>query len=241
MRCRGLRTDTWEDLNTLRNFRGYKRVENYIKTVYTQEQRYVKDRQHFSGEDIEAFEIDRERKREQIEGFKTVERIIASRNASANIDVQYDHRESYQLEKCIPPSVDTCTSAVVEYLCKWKGLVYAEATWEDHDTIAAIAQNEIDAFVARSSAPTLPHRSAPYTRNRPPFKAMTTQPDYIAVGGELKDFQITGLNWLVYLWCRHENGILADEVRAPYSNKITGQALIFTFLRWLLSDGSRQE
>lgn len=44
---------------------------------------------------------------------------------------------------------------------------------------------------------------------------MTTQPDYIAVGGELKDFQITGLNWLVYLWCRHENGILADEVRAP--------------------------
>lgn len=86
--------DTWEDLSTLKNFRGYKRVENYIKTVYTQEQRYVKDRKHFSSEDIEAFEIDRERKREQIEGFKTVERIIASRNAAANIDVQYDHCES---------------------------------------------------------------------------------------------------------------------------------------------------
>lgn len=100
----------------------------------------------------------------------------------------------------------------MEYLCKWKGLVYAEATWEDHDTIAAIAQDEIDAFVARSSAPTLPHRSAPYTRNRPPFKTMTAQPDYIDKGGELKDFQITGLNWLAYLWCRHENGILADEV-----------------------------
>lgn len=66
---------------------------------------------------------------------------------------------------------------------------------------------------------------------------MTTQPDYIAVGGELKDFQITGLNWLVYLWCRHENGILADEVRddawKPESNPLT-----FYFR---IVDGSWQE
>lgn len=38
------------------------------------------------------------------------------------------------------------------------------------------------------------------------------QPDYIAVGGELKEFQVTGLNWLAYLWSRNVNGILADEV-----------------------------
>ena len=100
----------------------------------------------------------------------------------------------------------------MEYLCKWKGLVYSESTWEDHDTIAKIAQSEIDAFVARSSAATLPHRSAHYSRNRPTFRPMTEQPDYIDRGGELKDFQITGLNWLAYLWCRHENGMLADEV-----------------------------
>lgn len=29
---------------------------------------------------------------------------------------------------------------------------------------------------------------------------------------ELKDFQLTGLNWLGYIWSRGENGILADEM-----------------------------
>jgi chromodomain-helicase-DNA-binding protein 1 len=100
----------------------------------------------------------------------------------------------------------------VEYLCKWKGLIYAEATWEEHDTVAKIAQEEIDAFIARSTAPTLPHKSAAYTRTRPNFQPIKTQPAYLDVGGTLKDFQIVGLNWLAYLWCRHENGMLADEV-----------------------------
>ena len=102
---------------------------------------------------------------------------------------------------------------LVEYLCKWKGLVYADATWEEHDTIAKIAQPEIDAFITRSTASTIPHKSAPYTRNRPAFTAIKAQPSYLDVGGQLKEFQITGLNWLAYLWCRHENGMLADEVR----------------------------
>lgn len=89
-----LSLDTWESLPHLKQFKGYKRVENYIKSTYRMEQRYSQDRAAFSREDIEAFEIDRERRREQVEGFKTVERIIASRNAEANIDVQYDHREA---------------------------------------------------------------------------------------------------------------------------------------------------
>ena len=38
-------------------------------------------------------------------------------------------------------------------------------------------------------------------------------PDYISqTGGQLKDFQLTGLNWLAYLWSKGENGILADEM-----------------------------
>jgi len=38
-------------------------------------------------------------------------------------------------------------------------------------------------------------------------------PEYIVVtGGELKDFQLTGLNWLAFLWSKGNNGILADEM-----------------------------
>ena len=53
-----------------------------------------------------------------------------------------------------------------------------------------------------------------YARNqRPSFTKIASDPDYIrATGGELKDFQLTGLNWLAYIWSKGENGILADEM-----------------------------
>jgi chromodomain-helicase-DNA-binding protein 1 len=86
-------TDTWELLSNLKNFRGYKRVENYIKSTYIAAERIKNDRT-MSREDVEAFEIDRERRREQLEGFKTVERIISQRDAQANLDIPYDHRKA---------------------------------------------------------------------------------------------------------------------------------------------------
>ena len=62
-----------------------------------------------SREDFEAYQIDVERKREQVEGFKTVERIISSREVEANEDVEYQHRKYFRaccpsLKMLIPPS-----------------------------------------------------------------------------------------------------------------------------------------
>lgn len=37
------------------------------------------------------------------------------------------------------------------------------------------------------------------------------QPDYL-VGGTLRDYQLGGLNWLVYSWSKNINCILADEM-----------------------------
>lgn len=107
---------------------------------------------------------------------------------------------------------------IVEYLCKWKGLIYEHATWEDHDTIQTIAPEAIDSFLERSTSAHLPHKSANYSKGRPSFVKLTAEPEYIKVGGTLKDFQVTGLNWLAYLWSRGENGILADEVSAVSSS-----------------------
>lgn len=100
----------------------------------------------------------------------------------------------------------------VEYLCKWKGLAYSEATWEDHDLIAEKAQDKIDNYLARVASTSVPAKSATYPRGRPAFTKLSAQPDYMNECGQLKEFQITGLNWLTYLWCRNENGILADEM-----------------------------
>ncbi|KAM0749051.1 hypothetical protein T439DRAFT_343555 [Meredithblackwellia eburnea MCA 4105] len=183
--------NTWESYEYLKRFKGFKRVENYIKSVWAAQQRIVND-PTTSREDLEALEIDKERQAEQLEGYKQVERIISQRDAKANADIDHDH---------------------LEYLCKWKGLVYAESTWEDHDTIRSIAPDAIESFLERTGSPYLPHKSVAYGKEgRPTFHKMTSEPEFVKVGGTLKDFQVTGLNWLAFLWSRENNGILADEM-----------------------------
>ena len=43
-------------------------------------------------------------------------------------------------------------------------------------------------------------------------RAMAVQPGYLAGNVTLRDYQLAGLNWLVYSWARNYNCILADEM-----------------------------
>ncbi len=99
--------DTHETYDFLKRYRGFKRVDNYIKHVFYRQKALLSD-PNASREDIEALQIERERQAELIESFKTVERIIAQRNNDANKDIPYPH---------------------LAYLVKWKGLPYADCTW----------------------------------------------------------------------------------------------------------------
>ncbi|GAA5881326.1 hypothetical protein JCM3774_002875 [Rhodotorula dairenensis] len=182
--------DTWETYEHLKRFRGLKRVDNYIKSVLIAQNKRLKD-PTLSREDLEALNLEKERQAEQLELYKQVERIIAQRDAPANDEIDHDH---------------------VEYLCKWKALQYSDSTWEAHDTVHDIAGTEIEEYLQRIANPRLPAKSASYSCNRPTFKKLTAEPDYITPCGTLKDFQMTGLNWLAYLWSKGDNGILADEM-----------------------------
>ena len=42
-------------------------------------------------------------------------------------------------------------------------------------------------------------------------RALTEQPGYIR-DGRLRDYQLEGLNWLIYSWSQDNNCILADEM-----------------------------
>ncbi|CAG8600585.1 9734_t:CDS:2, partial [Ambispora leptoticha] len=98
------------------------------------------------------------------------------------------------------------------YFCKFKGLSYLDCTWEKAELIEEKFQVEIDAFNERSNSRRLPHLSTKYSReSRPKFKLLSSQPSYLT-GGDLRDFQLTGLNWLAHLWSKNQNGILADEM-----------------------------
>ena len=88
-------------------------------------------------------------------------------------------------------------------------LIMLFAVWDDIKDIAADAIKE---FHLRQHRDTIPSRSIPYALNaRPTYVKINEDPPYLRAGGELKPFQLTGLNWLAYLWSKGENGILADE------------------------------
>ncbi|KDN43415.1 hypothetical protein K437DRAFT_274892 [Tilletiaria anomala UBC 951] len=170
--------------------KGIKKVDNYIKQVWEPENALLTSDQA-SREDIEALQIERERQKELAESYEQVERIIAERVESPTKEKNYED---------------------LQYFCKWKELPYSEATWESSETLPESARPAIDAYLARSTSSIVPYRSESYPKGRPKYTRMTEQPAYITPGGTLKEFQMTGLNWLAYLWSKNENGILADEM-----------------------------
>ncbi|EIW83178.1 transcription regulator [Coniophora puteana RWD-64-598 SS2] len=169
----------------LKRFRGLKRVDNYIKAYKLYQARL--NAPGLSSEERESLLLDKEREKEELETYKVVERIVS-------------HREGAEGD--------------TEYFCKWTGLNYEHCTWETAEEVAPIAKAQIEAYRIREAEAKFPYKSIQYARNqRPKAHRMTKDPDYISeTGGELKDFQLTGLNWLAYSWSEGVNGILADEM-----------------------------
>lgn len=182
--------NTSELWSFLKGCKGFKRVENYVRNVWQPINAILKD-PRTTREDIEAIRVDQERHKEALESYKVVERIVAQRDTCPTKERPFSH---------------------LGYLCKWKGLSYAECTWEADDEIRKIAKSAIDNYIARASSGMQPARSQHYGSDRPKYVRMSEQPVYLSAGGQLKEFQLTGLNWLAYLWSQGENGILADEM-----------------------------
>ncbi|KAI9261993.1 SNF2 family N-terminal domain-containing protein [Sporodiniella umbellata] len=142
-----------------------------------------RDTHYISKEEIEQQDIKISRLREEIKEWSTVERITAAKG-----------------------------QPVDQYFVKWKRLHYNECTWEESNDIVGDYQWAIDDFWEREQNVKIPHRSNTYPKNqRPTFQAFKTQPEYIG-GGELRDYQLHGVNWMYWLWCKNHNGILADEM-----------------------------
>ena len=70
--------NTDETYAFLKSYKGFKKVENYIAKVWTVDQ-YYKDPK-VSREELEQYEIDRERVRDLQESYKKVERVLAEKD-----------------------------------------------------------------------------------------------------------------------------------------------------------------
>ncbi|KAK6200265.1 transcriptional regulator, partial [Scheffersomyces amazonensis] len=196
--------NTWEKWSTLKDYKGFRKVENYIKQFIIIDQEIRTD-PLTTREDIEAMDIERERKRDEQEEYCQVERIV----------------ESERIE-------DNEGQSKLQYFVKWKRLYYDECSWEDGEEIAKIAPDQVSKYQQRLKSKILPNLSANYPLSqRPRFEKLVKQPVFIK-NGELRDFQLTGLNWMAFLWSRNENGILADEMGLGK----TVQTI--AFLSWLI-------
>lgn len=192
--------DTWETAEGLRDTRGYRKLENYFRVVVFNEL-VIRFGYDIPPETKEQFFLDRERAEEALDDYTKVDRIVGVRDGAEE----------------------------PEFLVKWKGCYYDECTWEVASAINSNFQDKIDQFWNRSSRQWASDRKEanPDTRSR--MTKLEEQPDFIQ-GGELREFQLRGLNFLCLNWTRANNVILADEMGLGK----TVQSV--SFLSWLRND-----
>lgn len=183
--------NTWETYEQLKDnqTRGLKRVDNYFKQFIILDQEIRTD-PYTTREDIEVMDLEHERRIDEFQEFKIPERIIDSDRFENE-----DGSGTYRLK----------------YFVKWRRLNYDEATWETASEIVKLAPEQVKDFQSRSNSKILPQNSSVYNGQRPKFEKLDSQPAFIK-GGELRDFQLTGINWMAFLWSKNDNGILADEM-----------------------------
>lgn len=196
--------DTWEAIEGLRNVRGFRKVENYFRKVVEQELE-VRFGYDVPPESKEQFFLDRERVEEAFEDFTKVERVVAVRDGDEE----------------------------TEYFVKWKGLTYEECTWELASDISADFQDKIDQYLDRASRSWQSDRREANLKTRSRMTKLEAQPEYIQ-GGELRQFQLKGLNFLCLNWVRGNNVILADEMGLGKTVQTV------SFLSWLRNNRSQE-
>lgn len=173
---------TWETTTSLTGMRGYRRLENYYRKIVL-EDIYMMRNDNIPPEEREKWMLDRERDNDALEDYTKVERVIGAREGEEED----------------------------EYYVKWKAMYYESCTWETASLVSELNQSAIDRFLDRSARSLVSDREESNPNTRRQHQPIREQPSYVK-GGQLRDFQITGLNFLAYNWSRNKNVILADEM-----------------------------
>jgi len=130
-------------------------ASNYIKAYKIWQSRI--NALEISQEDCEAFHLEKEWEKEDLETFHNIGRIVS-------------HRET--------------SSGDMGYFCKWMGLNYDHCTWELHKEVDLIAKEQILAYRKHEAEAKFPYKSVSYYRHsRPEFKRLHKDPEYIAITG----------------------------------------------------------
>jgi len=195
---------TWEPWSALTSYRGFRRLENYFRKVVREEQ-YIKTDPDISLEEKERWILEMEARLDALEDYTKVERVIGAREGEEEI----------------------------EYYVKWRGLTYDNSTWETASLVSDLAQDEIDRYLDRTSKLPVSDKRESNPATRRPYKPFRTQPDYIKFG-QLREFQMTGVNFLAHNWANSNNVVLADEMGLGKTVQTV------SFINWLRHDRGQE-
>ena len=196
---------TWETNAALLHCKGTRKLDNYYKKAVLEDIHMKRD-DDIPPEDREKYNLDRERDADALNDYTKVERVIGMQeNAEGEI----------------------------EYLVKWRGLFYDSCTWEEANVVSRIAQNEIDRYLDRTSSLPISNKTESNPATRSKFATIREQPSYVK-HGTLRGFQMDGLNFLAFNWCKSKNVILADEMGLGKTVQTVA------FMNWLRHDRQQQ-
>ncbi|KAB8339220.1 hypothetical protein FH972_022154 [Carpinus fangiana] len=177
---------TWHDWSYLKDLRGKKRVDNFFRKMVRDYLSTLADPGTLPEKKEEAT-IDRHAQVETLSLYTMVERVFDDRQGEEE----------------------------AEYLVKWKGLAYDQSTWEHASLVSQLAQGKIDHYLNRRLPVSDKTQMNPKTRSKGAARdakdLWEVQPDYIKFG-QLRDFQIRGVNFIAAKWVQDKNVFLADEM-----------------------------
>jgi SNF2 family DNA or RNA helicase len=153
-------------------------------------------------------------------------------------EVEYFPAELIEIQRIISCDIPTCRHSTcttieeleemannpededlnVQYLVKWRGAPYCECSWERWEDIK-LSTSEVFAFWKRQVVPKLPAKPTPHPSIQdyqrlavsPKFGTFEENEDETS-GLTLRDYQLEGVNWLLWNWWHKRPCILADEM-----------------------------
>ncbi|XP_031342134.1 chromodomain-helicase-DNA-binding protein 7 isoform X2 [Photinus pyralis] len=97
---------------------------------------------------------------------------------------------------------------IKHYLVKWRSLQYEDSTWELEEDVDPL---KIQQFLLFRAIPPK-DRWKPKRRQHPDLWLKLEQSPIYKGGNILREYQLEGLNWLLFSWHNGRNCILADEM-----------------------------
>ncbi|KAM9483665.1 chromodomain-helicase-DNA-binding protein 6 isoform 2-T2 [Clarias gariepinus] len=126
----------------------------------------------------------------------------------SELDEDLFNPDYVEVDRVLEIAITTDTETgeeVTHYLVKWCSLSYEESTWELQEDVDPVKIRE---FEELKKIPEL----TPVERPSPEKWQKLEQSREYRNGNQLREYQLEGMNWLLFNWYNRKNCILADEM-----------------------------